>query len=94
MPAREIAIPMIAIVILPATLPVSASPPILSAKPPTQSNNPTNAIPSSLLILVLPSFTLLKQSNGNAEEDCSCGNEQDAKASADSGRDQGKTDQE
>jgi hypothetical protein len=94
MPARETAIPMIAIVILPATLAVSANPPTLSANPPTQSTNPTNAIPSSLLILVLPRFALLKQHNRAADEDRPSGNEQDTEPSADSGRHQSKTDKE
>jgi len=94
MPAREIAMPIIAMIILPATLAVSANPPTLSANPPTQSTNPTNAIPSSLLILVLPRFTLLKQHNRAGDQDRPSGNEQDAEPSADSGRNQSKTDKE
>jgi hypothetical protein len=48
---------------------VSANPATLNAKPPTQSTNPTNAIPSSLFILVLPRLTFLKQHNRYAQED-------------------------
>jgi hypothetical protein len=94
MPARETAIPMIAIVILPATLVVSANPPTLRTSPPTQSTNPANAIASSLFIPLLPGFTPLKQHDRKAQEDHSSDNEQDAEASRDSPRQESKTGQE